>query len=1292
VAWFVVGDKGEMRMVLGRTATRSASRIDMKRTLAAVAVIAAMVLVALPRTAWAATTWTVDGTTGLDTNDCIANPCKTISAVLAKPTFVAGDTINVAAGTVTDKVTITKAVTINGPASGTATVNANATAASGGSAFTVNIPAASPLQNVVISNLTITGGFYRYGGGIAHFNGNVTVNDSIVTNNTASTTTGGGGIVGVGAGVGGGGIFSSGTLTLNRVTVSNNKTVLGGTTPFPGAGLFTAGLTTVNDSTFTGNVANGNTLGGGVYSFRQFPAVPVATSFTATNTNFSANSAAFGGGIANSGSGAITLKRDAALSGNPSQLVNNTGTFGAAMYDAGTATVSDTTFGTNPAVSQAGALWLATFGTENPVFNGTNVTFTGNSAPVGGAIVTGVRSVLNLTGGSIDTNSGTLGGGMYVAGGTVGLSGTSVANNTATGGTTVNGGSGGGIYQATGSVALTAGTVVSGNKAVAATVTGSTATGWGGNIYSGPAADNNAPTISITDSTLSGGTAVVGAGIAVVGNIFAKAGTTPSKLTLTRATISGNNAGFGGGGIYNGGTVTATDSSILTNSAAFAGGGLYNGSTVVADTPTVTLTNTTVKDNTSANIAGGVANLIRAVLKTTSGSIEANKALSAGGLYVQDGGTATLDGTAIKNNIADGGSTNNAGDGGGVYSAGTLTIKNAVISGNEAKTTTTPGSGNASGEGGALFAASNQSSGAVKTTLTGVTVNGNKAVIGSALVTASTAGTNATSILNSTITGNTSTSAFGAILPVNPVSIVFSTITDNTAAAGGGGGIVAFAAGVARVAGTIISGNKAGAATVNCVSAPADGGYNLSDPGDNSCGFTAANHDLSANPQLGALANNGGPTPTQLPAASSPVINAIPAGFVTTIADAVSTTPVTLCDAGAVDQRGVSRPQGANCDIGSVEADLSAPTLAGPSNPTFVVGAAGTFAYTTTGVPTPHLSETGALPAGVTFVDNGNGTATLAGTPAAGTGGNYPITVTASNGVGSDASMAVTVTVKDPPTVTGPSTATFVVNSAGSVDFGSTGFPTPSLSESGALPSGVTFVDHGDGTATLAGTPAAGTQGTYNLTIRASNGTTDATKAFTLTVNPAVTVATTALPHGAVGVTYNAQLAASGGLPPYTWQITAGALPTGLSMSDSGAITGTPTGPAGSASITFLVIDSLNPAGTDSKTLTLTIDRGPTTIVVQPVLFKTTPLGLPLGVVSARLTGGVPGMPLAGQTIVFTAGSTAVCTGLTGADGVASCTASVASTTAIITNLGVTATYAGNTFWMPAQAKGGLIG
>jgi len=72
----------------------------------------------------------------------------------------------------------------------------------------------------------------------------------------------------------------------------------------------------------------------------------------------------------------------------------------------------------------------------------------------------------------------------------------------------------------------------------------------------------------------------------------------------------------------------------------------------------------------------------------------------------------------------------------------------------------------------------------------------------------------------------------------------------------------------------------------------------------------------------------------------------------------------------------------------------------------------------TAGTPTPSLTETGALPGGVTFKDNGNGTATLSGTPAAGTAATYPLTLTATNGVGTAATQNFTLTVSAGSTVT----------------------------------------------------------------------------------------------------------------------------------------------------------------------------------------------------------------------------------------------------------------------------------
>ena len=92
------------------------------------------------------------------------------------------------------------------------------------------------------------------------------------------------------------------------------------------------------------------------------------------------------------------------------------------------------------------------------------------------------------------------------------------------------------------------------------------------------------------------------------------------------------------------------------------------------------------------------------------------------------------------------------------------------------------------------------------------------------------------------------------------------------------------------------------------------------------------------------------------------------------------------------------------------------PVITSDPGTTFTAGTFGSFTVMTTGDPTPSLSESGSLPNDVTFVDNGNGTATLSGTPAFGTGGIYTITITASNSV-SSIDQPFTLTVADPPPV-----------------------------------------------------------------------------------------------------------------------------------------------------------------------------------------------------------------------------------------------------------------------------------
>jgi probable HAF family extracellular repeat protein len=96
---------------------------------------------------------------------------------------------------------------------------------------------------------------------------------------------------------------------------------------------------------------------------------------------------------------------------------------------------------------------------------------------------------------------------------------------------------------------------------------------------------------------------------------------------------------------------------------------------------------------------------------------------------------------------------------------------------------------------------------------------------------------------------------------------------------------------------------------------------------------------------------------------------------------------------------------------------------------------------------------------------------------------------------------AFLLTPDQAPLFTSASSTTFTVGTAGSFTVTTSGMPVPALSASGTFPDGVTFTDNGDGTGTLSGTPSAGTDGTYELVLTASNGIIpDATQDFTLTV------------------------------------------------------------------------------------------------------------------------------------------------------------------------------------------------
>ncbi len=93
------------------------------------------------------------------------------------------------------------------------------------------------------------------------------------------------------------------------------------------------------------------------------------------------------------------------------------------------------------------------------------------------------------------------------------------------------------------------------------------------------------------------------------------------------------------------------------------------------------------------------------------------------------------------------------------------------------------------------------------------------------------------------------------------------------------------------------------------------------------------------------------------------------------------------------------------------------PTISSTNNTAFNVEIAAMFLVTSTGVPSGAIALAGALPSGFNFVDNGDGTATISGTPAAGTAGVYNLTLTATNPGGSASQIFVLTVIASTPVV-----------------------------------------------------------------------------------------------------------------------------------------------------------------------------------------------------------------------------------------------------------------------------------
>ncbi len=275
-----------------------------------------------------------------------------------------------------------------------------------------------------------------------------------------------------------------------------------------------------------------------------------------------------------------------------------------------------------------------------------------------------------------------------------------------------------------------------------------------------------------------------------------------------------------------------------------------------------------------------------------------------------------------------------------------------------------------------------------------------------------------------------------------------------------------------------------------------------------------------------------------------------------------------------------------------------APAITSGASTTFTVGTTGSFQVTVKShtYPTPptYSVVSGTLPKGLTLAPTGK----ISGNPAATAAGKHSFKIEATNGVTPAATQTFTLTVDQAPAITSGASTTFTVGAAGTFQVTTTGFPsgaTIHLSESGALPSTVTFADNHDGTATLSGTPAATTGGTYAIKITATNGVVPAaTQTFTLTVDQAPAITSGASTTFTVGTTGSFQVTVKSHTypTPPTYSVVSGTLPKGLTLAPTGKISGNPAATAaGKHSFKIEATNGVTPAAT--QTFTLTVDQAP---------------------------------------------------------------------------------------------------
>jgi CSLREA domain-containing protein len=358
---------------------------------------------------------------------------------------------------------------------------------------------------------------------------------------------------------------------------------------------------------------------------------------------------------------------------------------------------------------------------------------------------------------------------------------------------------------------------------------------------------------------------------------------TGAPLTLTNVAISGNTTTGDGGGVYSDHALTISGSTITGNTADSGGGIATFGKYGPAGGAAISITGSNIDNNQAASGSGGGIFASHGSLSLTGSTVSGNTSSEGGGGIVSLAkyGT-TIDSSTISNNTAP--------RGGGLGVAGPfpndenfVRVQASTISGNQA-------SNGAGIEINAIESA--------PVTVTASTISGNQGGSGSFGGGVLVAGQldDAFDMVNSTISGNSATNGGGVSLgdgadyPLlgagGSIGFDNSTIAGNTAANSGGGIYLGQydsetgpRSGTAAINSTIVADNTAGGAPNDLFrpTTSTSGGFNdtfslIENPGS-ALALSVQSLITGVDPQLGPLANNGGPTQTMLPSNTSPVID-----------------------------------------------------------------------------------------------------------------------------------------------------------------------------------------------------------------------------------------------------------------------------------------------------------------------------------------------------------------------------------------------------------------------------------